>query len=399
MPIDLDRLDALFATAEQKANADGASLEDINTAAGIAKAASEARKSAAEATNSNAQIRLEILKSVSTFLVPLVSFLTIAFTVWIQYLQSQETRHQDEATQWRDFLSYAKSSATTVQSDPTFSPRLRSFFSSSTYHDQAINISKRLMGEIADSGGFSDLFDVTFAQLDSDNFADVVDVEKLLYANTLKYYSTCAQFMDNLPDKIKQKVPKTTDLAGICSRAVSEKAIRDAGVDADRLKTLAQLRHDTTAFEDENNAVSVKIGDYIRNNYSIGKPHASKVILLNHLYIYGANLSDVDFSSFDVSDTIFDSTILTRAKFTPAKLTTAAGGTPVDLRDTEWWEAREIDQVALEYLVEYEYPYYFKDLQYPGNPHVDKNHYAERVMALCIPLKPFCQRDKLRFSQ
>ena len=394
MPIDVNQLDALFAAAVQKASAAGASLDDINKAAEMAKSASEARKAAADAANSGAQMRLEGWKSFATFLVPVVSFLTIAFTVWIQYLQLQETRRQDEATQWRGFLSDAKPSSNAVQSDPTFGPRLQSFFSSPTYRNQAISISKRLMGGIADVAGFKDIFAVTFGDLDSKNFSDVVDVGKLLYSNMSKSYSNCKGFADGLSDAIRHKLPPVTDAAGICSRVIPEKAIKDLGLAAEPTKTLAQLRHDTAAFEDEIAFFSQQMGDFLRHNYAVGLPISRTTLPLSGLYLMDVDLSNVDFSSFDISDSVFDSCVLKGSKLTPKKF-----GRVMDIRFSEWWEASAVDQGALADLIQTEYPYYVKDETYPSNMPVDKAHYVQRIMALCVPAKPFCQADKLLFAQ
>jgi hypothetical protein len=393
MPIDMGQLDALFATAVQKASAANATLEDINKATEIGKAASEARKAAADATNSNAQIRLEGLKSLATFLVPIVSLLTIAFTVWIQYQQLQETQRQDEATQWRDFLSSAKATPASVQSDLTFAPRLRSFFSSPTYKDQAISISKRMMGQIADSAGFDDLFDVTFGSLNANNLSDVIDVGRLLYLNQAKLYTSCAQFFDGLSNQIKKKIPKIVDAAGICARTISEKSIKDLELNSDQSKTLNQLRHDTAAFEDEVNHLSPKIADFLRGNYSVGSLSTPTTIPLTRLYFFEADLSNVDFSNFDISETVFDHCDMKGAKLTPKKF-----GDTMDIRGTYWWDAREINQDALAKLIANEYPYYIKGGQYRDSAAIDKNYYVERIRALCVPMRPYCQPNQLQFG-
>jgi hypothetical protein len=62
----------------------------------------------------------------------------------------------------------------------------------------------------------------------------------------------------------------------------------------------------------------------------------------------------------------------------------------MDIRFAEWWEAREIDQRALEDLVAHEYPYYHRLEVFPNNTVVDEKHYKERIRALCVPLKEFC---------
>jgi hypothetical protein len=403
-----DEWDALIAAAVKKAS-DTSNFEDINKAAEIAKAVAEAGKAKADTAkaiaeaskattdteNSRAQMTWEGLKSLATFLVPLVSFATIGFTVWIQQKQLQETQRQDEATQWREFLTSAKPSPNTVPSDPTFAPRLRSFFSSPTYRDQAISISKHLMGGIADLAGFKDLFEVTFVTVSSDTFSDVIDVGRSLNSNLTKYYSNCQIFTDDLGDNIRKKVPASLGWGGICSQALEEKAIKDFGLNAEQSKTLSQLRRDTAAFVDENAFLTHKITDYLRANYTAGSPASpGTTVPFNGLYIFNADLSNVDFSNFDIADTAFETCILTGAKFTPKKY-----GKDTDIRATEWWEVREIDQGLLEKLVQNNYPYILKDENYPNNAAVDKKRYTARISALCVPMKPFCQPTKLQFGK
>jgi hypothetical protein len=183
-------------------------------------------------------------------------------------------------------------------------------------------------------------------------------------------------------------------LGGLCSRVYAEKTIKVLGLNSDELKTLNELRHDTVAFEDENVFFSQELADFLRVKFPVGSRTSSPTaISMNQLYIAHADLSNVDFSHFDISDTVFDTTILDGASLTPVKF-----GTTMDIRFSEWWNVREINQTALEGLITYEYPYYVKDETFPSGAPVDRIQYAERIKALCVPMKPFCRTDKLRFG-
>jgi hypothetical protein len=393
----MEQIDKLLDTALQTANASG-TLDDLNKAADIAKAAAEAGKARADTANSSAQIRLESWKSFATFLVPVVSFLTIAFTVYMQYLQLQETQRQNEATQWREFLTSVskKRSPNTAQSDPTFAPRLRSFFSSPTYKDQAISISKRMMGGIASDAGFKDLFGVTFVTIGATTLPDVVEIGQLLYSNLSSLYAECAAFVDDLDDAIRRKLPETyaSLSAGICAPTIPERAIKDLGLNLQQSQKLSQLRRDLAAFESEVRFLSEKLGDLLRANYFVGSPPAKATIRLNRVYILSADLSNVDFSSFDISDTVIDNAILKGAKLTPKVY-----GHFLDIRGSAWWEASAIDHDALKGLITDYFPYYNMEEDFPENTDVNMEHYRQRILALCIPLQSFCAPDRLPFGK
>lgn len=388
----MDELDSLINAAIKKASTSG-TLEDINKIAEIAKASAEANKAKADVANSRAQMQLEGLKSFATFLVPVVSLLTIAFTVYIQRLQLRETQLQNEATQWREFLSSAKISPNTVQSDITFSPRLRSFFSSPTYRDQAISISKRMMGGIANPTEFKDLFGVTFGVVDTTNFADVIDVGKLLNSNMSRVYSDCNAFADDLDDKTRNKIPNLAEVAPICSTSISEKTIKELGLKPAGSQALAQLRRDAAAFFYENWFLSGKLAEFLRSNYKVGSSPSPTTISLSDLNLRETDLSNVDFSSFDMSDTVIDFSVLKGAKLTPKKF-----GQTFDIRFSEWWEAQAIDQAALENFLMYEFPYYTEGEDFPSGLDVDREHYKQQIMALCVPMRAFCAPDRLKFG-
>jgi hypothetical protein len=388
-----DDLDILVKPALTKATSSG-ELEDLNKAAEIAKAIAETSKAKADIANAGAQMRLEGLKSLATFLVPIVSFLTITFTVYIQFLQLKEAQRQNEATQWRDFLTSAKTSANSIQSDPTFSPRLRSFFDSPAYRNQAISISKRMMGGLANFAGFKDLFGVTFTEVDPTTLVDVLDVGRSLYVNLNTTYSDCATFTENLEDGIKEKIPTVEAAAGICSTLISEKNLRGLGLSSQELQKLSELRQNVSAFELENSFLSEKIAEFLRAYYAVGSPFAPDSISLSKLYIAYADLSNVDFSNFDISDTVIDSCTLKGAKLTPKKY-----GGAMDIRSSAWWDAVEVNQGALDGLIASYFPYYHEQEIFPNNESVDQAYYASRLQVLCLPMRSNCEAAQLKFGK
>jgi hypothetical protein len=113
-------------------------VEQISVAATALKTIAEART----ALNSDLTARrgyvLEVIKSLSTFLVPIVSLIALATTMVVQTQQIQATRQQTENTEWRDLLSSLKGEpGSVVLKDVTIAPRLTSFSTSTTYGGQA----------------------------------------------------------------------------------------------------------------------------------------------------------------------------------------------------------------------------------------------------------------------
>jgi len=389
----MNNLEKLFEAAYEKANSTG-TLDDIDKAANVAKANAEVKKAESDVANSRAQMRLEGLKSFATFLVPIVSLLTIAFTVYIQLQQLRETQFKDEDTQWREFLSSIRErkAADAALSDPTFEPRLRSFFSSSRYGDQARSVSKRMLGQVANEPAFRDLFGLTIGDVNSKNFADVVDVGRTLAFNSQAAQDRCTAFTEDLSDDIKDKLGTIQGSGGICSRGISEKTIRTLGLTSDQLQKLSTLRLDQLAFEAEQWFLSKRLAEFLRSNYSVGSASDHSAQSLSSVYIAGVDLSNVDFSSFDLTDTVFDSDDLSGARITPRKTNR------LDIRWTAWWEAESVDQNGLEVLTTTYYPYYVEYETFWGQKVFDRNYYEQRILALCVPPKEFCKPENLKFG-
>ncbi|MDU6835144.1 MAG: hypothetical protein E6417_34580, partial [Bradyrhizobium sp.] len=231
------------------AKSDATLPDDIGKAATTAKALSEAEKAAIDART---QQRFEQKKVIFAALVPIVSMLTVLVTILVQYFQLKEThqlnesqiyeaRRQNESMQWREFLDNLRTSSATIQSDPTFAPRLRSFFSSPIVGAQASEVAKRLMGNMANVLGFKDLFNMTFVEINSDNIEDAVDVGRILRNSLRLNDENCRVFYQRLEEGQRAKL--NLDLDGsFCAQEVTEKAIRDAGLTSIEMARLLELK-------------------------------------------------------------------------------------------------------------------------------------------------------------
>jgi hypothetical protein len=374
--------DVLLDSALEKAG-DTATLTDLKTVADISKLIAEAEKAKNDLAHSRTQLSLERIKSLATVLVPIASLVTVAFTIFVQYLQLGETQRQNEATQWRDFLS-ASNNFLSLQNDPTFAPRMLSFFSSPQYRDQAISISKGMMGGLTNKIGFINLFDAVFPSVDDRNISDIADVGKLLNINEQSSYSDCQRFFDQLDEATKSKIPSIKYTAGICSPVIAEKTIKELGLESDQEKLLSKYRRTVFALEEENGYVSEKIAAFLRANYPVGSA-SNKKIQLAKIYLIGSNLSNVDFSNIDISDAVIDDCNLDGSKLVPFK-----GIESIDFRGSAWWEASAIDQTLLNRLVETNFPFIDGREAYKTSGKVEKERYESRLTELCKPLTSIC---------
>jgi hypothetical protein len=173
---ELDDLEKLLLSEATKA----ASLQDMSTIATALKTTAEARAALSSELTGKRAYLLELIKSFSAFLVPIVSLIALAATVIVQTKQIEATRQQVEDSEWRDLLGSLKGSSDSIYTDLTIAPRLTSFAASATYGAQAKAISIRLMGRLSNPDGFQDLFSYVFPAITSKDIPALLDVARSL---------------------------------------------------------------------------------------------------------------------------------------------------------------------------------------------------------------------------
>ena len=259
-----DAFDKAVQAAISRAAASG-NLDDIEKAASISKTLAEAEKSGSEAKNARRQLRLQSITSFSSILVPIVSLLALVGTIYIQGQQLRETQQQNSAqledTQWRDFLTTLRASKDLFESDVTVAPRLRSFFHSTRYGDQAKDISIYIMGRLTSPAGFEDLYSIAFGDVSPDVFPEVLDVARALYNTRAVVVSECRDLSS------QYKLPNEAYL-GLCTREISPTDLAKA-LGTSFPQRGFELRQAEFALNDEMIFMSEKIGSYLRSNYGV----------------------------------------------------------------------------------------------------------------------------------
>jgi hypothetical protein len=253
------------------------------------------------------------------------------------------------------------------------------------------------MGGIANTTAFKDLFGVTFASVDSSTIVDVIDVGRSIFQNLDTVYSDCLKFADQIDDSIKAKIPAVSKAAGICSSTIPEKTIRQLGLSPAEMEKLSELRRNALSLESEDLFLSGEIAAFVRANYSTDKSRPSigqKPLSFSKLWIVSSDFSNVDFTEIDLNDAILDDIRLDGAKLTPKKF-----GGSLDIRSSAWWDASAVHQVALDDLTQYVYPYYVESQTFSNGRTVDRDYYASRLAVLCVPMRPNCSKENLKFGQ
>ena len=354
--------------------------EEVQAAATVAKTISEANKAKVDAQNQLRQLQLERLKSWSVVLVPIVSLLTLLGTVIVQAVQLRQqfvaSRSQSEDAEWRELLSSVRGPPKNYAADITVSSRLQAFMNSDRYREQARRLAVRVMGNLTNVSAFSELLSAT-AQIEGEDELKILSgIAKALAEAKLSIESDCSN--EAISIGVAAEAPY-----GVCTFSMSAPAaVETARKTGDSREALAR-RQSLFAVMAQINVVSARIGPILRGRYPVGTDRSgSKTVDLTNLLLSQTDLSGVDFSPFDLSYSyIFYS------KLDGAILHPRVSG---DLGDSEWWNAKSIEQNFLKWLIANRFPYYERGI--PGYPSgaITREFYEARVRALCTSRMAEC---------
>jgi hypothetical protein len=366
--------------------ADSASVEELGTIASALKSVAEARFTELNAHNKGRETWLEMFKSIAAILVPLVSLLALAGTVVYQNKQIEATRQQTEDTEWRDLLASLKGVSDTVYSDPTVAPRLRSFFTSQVYGDQAKSIAGRLMGHISNPDGFRDLYSAVFGDVTDGNAGSVADIGRALMTSEAALHGQCNDLMNGA------KIPFDRDMLD-CGVYVDDARATELSARLNVPAQVATMRRSVLQLDREQAFVVTKLTEYLRENYRLPRDHRRNPGLdLSGLGIVLRDFSDLDLTDFTINGTLFDTvdfrgTVLN----TKARVEGRPGSSDVpDFRGSTWWEAKSIEPDLLVFLIQWYYPYLRADTRYPVGYRITQDAYLAKARALCAAAAITC---------
>jgi hypothetical protein len=354
-----NEIDILKKEAVQKARESGR-LEEFERAASIWKLTAESQKNTAEADNNRRALRHESVKSWAQILVPLVSVLTLGFTLWNQSQQQSETRMVQEDSEWRSAISaFSSASAKTSVDGAMAQVRLKPFFQSERYGEQATQLARLMLPHIADQEAFEDLFN-TVSWHNPGEMAKVTKGLKPILFATL----SAIEKMDSSP------------VGGPPVRGLSQ---------GPTLKERAE--EDRDSVKSEITFVCNKIAESTRKNqYSPA----------------GLDFRGAFFNDCDLSNAILNGADLTDAEFQfvtldGAHLTNVTGVDTTFWYNTAWWQAQEIGAALLKKLMDEYDPGSQNESAQTSKP--TKPEYMERAMQLCKSASIQCSNTTIKFTE
>jgi uncharacterized protein YodC (DUF2158 family)/uncharacterized protein YjbI with pentapeptide repeats len=292
-----------------------------------AAALADARKALAEGSNEVHRYldhlqdrRYELLKTIASSTVPLLTLVTLLVTVWIQANQLEVSRTTAEQISWREMIGHFSKSSKGEQTDEegiATAAELKSFFHSDQYGSQAQDMAILLLPRVLDPDCFADLYHALVEAADWTRFDAILKSNKMI-ASRIAVMDRCI-----------------VDL-GSCQRDMPQ--LHNVSVEAIRNDELAVLRN-----------VALSGADLARILRS-GIPRG-KVIDLDGALFYRSDLSGVDLSHVRFGTVRFVATALKDAVL-------------VDIRDFDqsqwsgepWWEAARVSPPLLQFLSTMEAP-------------------------------------------
>jgi pentapeptide repeat protein len=376
-----DPIDELKDAAVRKANETG-KLEDIERAVSVCKLAAEAQKGSAEAATQKSVVRQEGLKNWAQLLVPLLSVVTLAVTMLTQTSQQREQARSREDGIWRSTIEEFKSA--TQRNVPLgglmAQVKLKPFFKSPVYGDQANQLARLVLPRIGDPDAFKDLFE----SVEWRSLNEMVIVNRSL-SNLYDEVATGLQKLPS-PDAAQQPPPAPTPSNGRGAppqpRPLGQQAsspfspsIRD------------ELEHSETTIKEEERYVCDRIADAARS----GKLTWDKSPNLDRSWFINCDLSGMDFRNAVLTDATFDGVNLDSARL--GNITKLDN---LSVYNVAWWRAAEISPVLLKALID------CCDAGADSEKYVaekpSKEAYVKRVTELCKSNNLVCPEATIKFT-
>jgi uncharacterized protein YjbI with pentapeptide repeats len=358
---ELDELERAALVEAAKAK----TLEDISTAASTLKTLAEARTALGVVLTGKRAYALEVIKSLSAFLVPLVSLLALTATVIIQQKQIEASRQQIENSEWRDLLGSMKGSSDAVYTDLTIAPRLTSFASSTTYGDQAKAIAARFMGHLSNPDGFRELFSYVFPNITSDNISAVLDVARALGRSRIAVENACISTAAN------EATPKYVDILTWCGITLDDKAMSDLMKQTASAREIADNRRKMLNITSEARFLTNELSSFLHG--PVGHSSSTATLDFSYAYLAYGDFSHLDVSHWNVSNTIFDNINLADSDLRTGNFT------GVEFRLSNWWDARYISPALLFHCIRWWPPKFHPLVQV----NIASDVYTQKVRLLC----------------
>lgn len=371
-----NKLDWLRNSAIEQARHSEA-LPDIEKAATITKAVAESRKAETDAANQRNIMYFEQLKSWAAVVVPLLTLLTLAVTVWMQYGQLSASREANRDLQWRETVKlvlaqvaskqplappntsssspqtghgamppgpagvpFGPAPAGEGQEDPEMGlTLLKSFIHDPKYANDALDLGLLLACRTPPSDILKDFYSSAGIELDWDNVNTVIGVDR-------KLKTVITGVFDLLPSNGNGETP---------------------------------LEQNYDAFNDDARFLGNEIAQVLRTS----RPPGFRLDLGRTLF-FRVDLTDGLLAGANLTDAIFDRTNLRNADLSGVEHFENS-----NWYGTAWWEAKEISPKLLLFLIKDWDPK--NDFPYDSPPPA-RDVYIQKIEHLCGSAKADCPK-------
>src|SRR5205807_318117 len=140
------------------------------------------------------------MQSLLSGMLTIISVLGLIGTSVYNIVQLQNSRSQEETTEWRALLTSIERSSerfTDVSDDITIPFRLRSFATSPRYHRDAQLIASVVMSKIADVEAFKQLFNFIFVQGSAGDLSMMAEIARQQTFSFNRVNSSCEEVSNN----------------------------------------------------------------------------------------------------------------------------------------------------------------------------------------------------------
>jgi hypothetical protein len=339
------------------------STSEIEQSVSAWKLATEARQTQRDAAAQARSLFYEQLKSWATIIVPLLTLLTLAVTIWMQSAQLTATREANEDLQWREAIKSLSSSQSGISGVAAVAMLKPFLIQSGRYQQHARDLGLTILPQIVEPGGFRDLLDTIVDHLTWNDIGTLTKINRSLVQHFKQ--------LDDSLEQFKKQGPPT--LPRISSTGQLMPSAREV-VAVERDGTLDEIQY-----------VSRRMAELLKIRPSNTPLDLNATMLI-----------DCDLADANLEDALLDGTTIQATSLARANLKGIKHFDDLNMATTPWWNAKEIGPTFLKHLIDSSYPYVNPHSVY--NPAPRQGEYVERIIALCGIANIECPKESISFG-
>ncbi|WP_438392416.1 pentapeptide repeat-containing protein [Caballeronia sp. DA-9] len=334
-------------------------IGDIEKSVSISKTITDRNKTARDYRNQRVVLRFEWYKTFASAIVPLLTLLTLGFTVWIQIKQLNETNIANADAGWRDtaqkVLSQLRPSGTTGRTAGMVDGQLtiqllRPYFSDPRHGTEAMDIGMLVVTRTGDRNAIENFY----------AFPDIKVTD-----------SNVNVFLFRARDLESQ-------LAALDDESQLQTLPVEIARNADKFRE---------ALSYNLRLICGKISESLQPVPRINFPD----------HVDGIHFLDCSFANVNLRGAIIKKSHFERVDFRGADLSNVRAFEQSAWEGSNWWDAKRINGPLLFYLLKNYFPYADGSRSYFQQPPIEAA-YKNKVRALCGTARVDCPDKLLRFG-